>query len=381
VGDDLSEEELVARLAGLVGQRAKGTGTAHVGNSPEWPPPADEVWIGDDAAVVASPKGALLFAVDAVVSDVHLDMSLGTLADLGWRAVVANLSDLAAMGGRPGHALVSVVAPRGTDLELIYRGIADASRRFGCPVVGGDLVSTGPKLNEPASGLSEGTGPTVVTVAVTGRCDRPVLRSGARPGDCIYVTGPLGASAAGRARKGRLLSAYLRPVPRLAAGEAARLAGATAMIDVSDGFALDLHRLADASGVGFELEKIPVADGATLEEALGGGEDYELVFTAGDPVCVEQTFRSMAQSPAGSRGASREETAGSRGASREESAGSRGAFREETAGSRGASREESADDGLLRPPVMVGVCTADPGRRTLDGADLARLGWQHGFGS
>ena len=283
-------------------------------------PPDGETWIGDDAAVVAAPVGRLLLAADAVVAGVHADLSLTGLDDLGWKALAANVSDIAAMGGEPGYALVTVAGPANTDLVLLYRGLQEASVAFGCPVVGGDLT------NAPV---------LVVTVAVTGSVDGPpVLRSGARSGDEIWTTGPLGAAAhalaqlrAGTAGDTDGGAAHRRPRPRLAEGRAARILGATAMIDVSDGFVADLGHILDASGVGCLLDQLPVARGATREDALGGGEDYELVFTA---------------SP--DRGVA-------------------GAF--EAAG--------------LAAPIRLGTCCADPAERTLEGAPLIATGWQHDF--
>jgi thiamine-monophosphate kinase len=165
-----------------------------------------------------------------------------------------------------------VAGPSHTDLEALYLGIGQAADAFGCPVVGGDLVNAGD---------------LVVSVTVSGTCEgRPVRRDGARPGDEVWVTGPLGAAAAGLRllRDGRpgegpdLVKAHARPSPRLAEGRAARLAGATAMIDVSDGFSADASHVARSSGVGIDLSDVPVAEGASLDEALGGGEDFELVF-------------------------------------------------------------------------------------------------------
>jgi thiamine-monophosphate kinase len=166
------------------------------------------------------------------------------------------------------------------------------------------------------------------------------------PGDVVFVTGPCGASAAGLRvlRAGRaggaggadgpgqvpLAAAYRRPRARLAEGEAARLAGAHAMIDVSDGLALDLHRLADASGVGFVVDAVPTAAGATRTEALGGGEDYELVVAIG-PADVE------------------------------------------------GYRERCAASGL-RSPFRIGVVVADQADRRLGDDPLGRLGWQHAVG-
>jgi len=218
--------------------------------------------IGDDAAVVAAPAGPLLLAADAVVAGVHADLDAVGLDDLGWRAVVANVSDIAAMGGRPRHLLVSVAAPPETELDLLFDGIDEAAREYGCEVVGGDLTNA-PSL--------------IVAVSVTGTVPdggAPVLRSGARAGDDIYLTGPLGGAAAS--------GWHARPRARVEEGERARVGGATAMIDVSDGLAADLNHLAESSGIGVDVAvaDVPVAEGATLEQALGGGEDYELVFTA-----------------------------------------------------------------------------------------------------
>jgi thiamine-monophosphate kinase len=218
--------------------------------------------IGDDAAVVAAPAGPLLLAADAVAAGVHADLGAVGLDDLGWRAVVANVSDIAAMGGRPLHLLVSVAAPPETELDLLFDGIDQAAREYGCEVVGGDLTNA-PSL--------------VVAVSVTGTVPEggvPVLRSGARAGDDIYVTGPLGEAAAS--------GWHARPRARIEEGERARVGGATAMIDVSDGLAADLNHLAESSGIGVDVAvgDVPVAEGATLKQALGGGEDYELVFTA-----------------------------------------------------------------------------------------------------
>lgn len=302
-------------------------------------PPPGELWIGDDTAAVVPPTGWLLLAADAVVAGVHADLSLTGLDDFGWKALAANISDVAAMGGRPGHTLVTVAGPGDTDLDALYRGIAAAAEAYGCPVVGGDLVSS-PVL--------------VVTVAITGSvAGTPVRRSGGRPGDGIWVTGALGGAAAGlRLLRARAAGApgdvagsggprrvdgpgadpavvaariadHARPRPALEEGTAARLGGATAMIDVSDGFSADLWHLANASRIGVDLDDVPVALGATLTEALGGGEDYRLVFTAPDAAAVDAAF------------------------------------------------------GGLPAPIRVGTAVADPALRRLRGATLVRSGWEH----
>lgn len=306
------EDQALARLASLL-PRA----------------PAGQVWAGDDAAVVEVPGSASpgLLAIDTVVGGLDADFSLTTLEDFGWKAMAVNLSDIAAMGGRPLYAVSSVVGLGPDGLDELYRGMGAASARYSCPIVGGDL-SGGREMS--------------VTVAVWGVVDEhAVLRSGARPGDNVWVSGPLGAAAAGlrvlrRAAEGgaslsaeeeALAQAHARPLPALDAGEAARRAGATAMMDVSDGFGLDLIRLAEASGVGLELTGIPVAPGATEDEALAGGEDFVLTFTCPPENNVVAEF----------------------------------------------ARSGS------RAPTWVGQCTGQSGVYHLAGQTLPRKGWEHRF--
>jgi thiamine-monophosphate kinase len=300
-------------------------------------PPEGEVWIGDDAAVLLVPGGSvMLLCADAVVLGVHADESFDGLDDLGWKAVAANVSDIAAMGGRPGRSVVTVAGPADTDLDLLYEGIRDAATFFACPVVGGDLTN--------ARDL-------VVSAAVTGSIasGRPVLRSGARPADEIWVSGRLGAAAFGLRclREGIAtgapgvagptgetsatevaIAAHRRPRPSVEAGLTARATGATSMIDVSDGLGADLAHIADASGVGVSLEMVPRAEGATLEEAMAGGEDYVLVFTVPPSARIEDAFAAAG----------------------------------------------------LDAPVRIGACTADPRERTLCGRPFAPRGWEHSWG-
>ena len=296
-------------------------------------PPAGEVWIGDDAAVLGpvggGAGGGVLLTTDMSVAGVHADLGLVGLDDLGWRAVATAVSDIAAMGGRARHVLVAIAGPPSTDVELLYDGVAGAVAAHGCEIVGGDLSNADQ---------------VVVVVTVAGVVDDgpgPVLRRGAQRGDRLFVTGPLGASAAGLrilragrenpgpddqvAARGPAVEAHRRPRARLAEGSAARRGGATAMIDVSDGLAADLGHLADESGVGFRLTTVPVFPGANIEEALGGGEDYELVFAAADTDRVLASF---------------------------------------------------AADGVA-PPIAIGVCTAAEEGRTWEGGELATPGWEH----
>jgi thiamine-monophosphate kinase len=207
------------------------------------------VGIGDDAAVL---RDGLVASTDVLVEGVHFDRSRLDARAIGARAAAANLSDLAAMGARPLCLLAAFGLPeRFGEVEELAEGLAS----HGVPVAGGDL-SRAPVL--------------VVSVTALGRAERPVLRSGGRPGDLLAVTGPLGGQAA---------SGYTLPVtPRLAEG-AALASVATAMIDISDGIAADARRLAEASGVGalVRLADLPRALGASLEQAAAGGEDYELL--------------------------------------------------------------------------------------------------------
>jgi len=306
------EFEALSRLTGRLGEPGEG-----------------EVWAGDDGAVL---EGGLVIATDPMVEGVHFLRSLTTLADAGWKALARNVSDVAAMGAVPWRCVVSVVGADEAELTAVYDGLLAAARYWDCPVVGGDLAS-GPGL--------------VITVTILGRLPAgaaPLLRSGARPGDDIIVSRPLGLGSAGlrqlRAVSGSSSPAsawlsrpgppaipgcqsspaaawYARPVPSVEVAIEARAAGATAAIDISDGLAQDLDHLAQASGVGLRLEDVPVAEGATLADALHGGDEYHLAFTR--PVGQECVSG-----------------------------------------------------------IRIGTCTADPGERTFRGEPLAvEAGWQH----
>ncbi|HUR76737.1 MAG TPA: AIR synthase related protein [Acidimicrobiales bacterium] len=212
--------------------------------------------IGDDAAVLTSGAGRLLATTDTLVQGVDWRGDWSTAADVGWKAAMVNVSDIAAMGGRTMWLLIALVVGPGFDIDGFFDGVEEACAQARCEVVGGDL-STGST--------------TVVSVTALGYAQRPVLRSGASPGDTVFVSGPLGAAArdlrTGGGPTHRRPTAYLGPAP----------SGATAMIDVSDGLVADCFHVADASGVCVALDGVPVADGATLGEALYGGDDYVLV--------------------------------------------------------------------------------------------------------
>ena len=253
---------------------------------------------GDDAAAFAWPDGGtLLLTTDAAEEGVHFDRRLHPSRAIGRRAVAAAVSDIAAMGGRPAGTLISLVTPPSeeTTAARIAEAAAERAAELGAPLVGGNIAA-GERI-----GLH-------VAVAGTAAPGAPLLRRrGAKPGDGLFVTGNLGGAALGLAllrwREGEtaplapeeeaLVARQLDPAPRLAAG-AAFAGAAHAGMDISDGLALDLHRLAAASGVGASVEeaRVPLAGkGARgLEAALFGGEDYELL-VAGPPQQVGAAAR------------------------------------------------------------------------------------------
>jgi thiamine-monophosphate kinase len=235
------------------------------------------VGIGDDCAVFR-PRGAaedLLFTTDLLVEGTHYLRATHTAEDVGWKTLARGLSDIAAMGGSPRFCLVSLaLAPwqTGRWVDGFYRGLLRLARREKTPLAGGDL------------GHGERA---MCDIVVCGAVPQgtALLRGGGRAGDAIYVSGALGGSALGLARGNRRGGAaawkkHARPEPRLALGQfLRRRLGATAAMDLSDGLSLDLRRLALESRVKAEIEAPPRYPGASLEQALHGGEDYELLFT------------------------------------------------------------------------------------------------------
>jgi thiamine-monophosphate kinase len=273
------------------------------------PPPEVILGIGDDCAVL-DPGGPeyLLLTQDTLVEGVHFDLTWSSLRQLGRKAVAVNVSDLAAMGGRPAYALLSLGWPPARELSHaleVGAGVAAAAREWHLTVIGGDTV---------ASPLG-----VTLTLTLVGRVPKEELltRAGARVGEGIYVTGPLGEAAAGVEVLRRhlalppdvrepLVRAHLDPVPQLAAGRllaAKRLA--RACIDLSDGVASDLGHICRLSRVGAKVEaaRVPLTPALTaaarilgldpVAVALTGGEDYQLLFTSAAPeATLEKLFRS-----------------------------------------------------------------------------------------
>jgi thiamine-monophosphate kinase len=270
---DVSERELLVAIRKLL------SGTE----------PDVVVHVGDDAAVVRPGSGELVLTTDALVEGTHFDRRTTSARDLGCKAIAVNVSDVAAVAASPRYALCALTLSEDVDaawtMEL-FGGMRDACADYACTLIGGNLA---------------GGRDVTVAVTVTGEVapGRAVTRDGARTGHVVVVTGTLGGAAAGlRLAEGAprtwsdderdAIRRQFRPDARV--GEAHVLAqrGASAMIDVSDGFALDLTRLCEASHVGarVELSSVPVHAAAELSDALGGGEDYELIATLPDVEAV-----------------------------------------------------------------------------------------------
>jgi thiamine-monophosphate kinase len=240
------------------------------------PGPRVRLGSGDDAAV-AVPGGATATSVDALLDGVHFRREWSSAEQIGAKALAVALSDLAAMGAEPGEAYVVLGVPTDLDedgcMELLD-GMARVAAETGTTLAGGD-VTRAPVLS--------------LTVTVVGHAPEPerfVTRAGARPGDALVVTGELGGAAAGllsleaNEERPEPIARQLEPKPRLAEGRMLAKAGATAMIDLSDGLGGDANHVAAASGVGLRIDAaaLPLADGVTdLAMAVSGGEDYELL--------------------------------------------------------------------------------------------------------
>jgi len=249
------------------------------------------IGIGDDAACWRAKSDLQLATTDALIQDVHFTLSDITWRELGWKALAVNLSDIAAMGGVPRYALVSLGLPEKTDVDDVsdlYKGMMQLARGFDVDIIGGNITAA------PAIMIS------LTVMGEAAASGKVLTRSAAAPGDRIAVTGALGASAAWLAARKRRLKlslratkalrdAHVKPRPRVADGQALARCGVQAAIDLSDGLLSDLDKLCEASGVGARIfaERIPIDStvrrsfgDAALGLALAGGEGYELLFTA-----------------------------------------------------------------------------------------------------
>jgi len=242
--------------------------------------------IGDDCAIFR-PRGTkedLLFTTDLLIEGVHFEQATHSPAMIGHKALARGLSDIAAMGGDPLFCLVSLAIPGSAGsrwVDHFYTGLLKLAKSTGTVLAGGDLARAQSIVCD-------------IVVAGSVPRNRALRRDGARAGDAIYVSGRLGGSALGlETKRGRAFRRHLWPEPRLALGRYLRELGATAAMDLSDGLSLDLHRLALASKVSAEIEAPPVFPGATLDHALHGGEDYELLFMVPAETRVPRTFQNL----------------------------------------------------------------------------------------
>ncbi|MFC1965548.1 thiamine-phosphate kinase [Chloroflexota bacterium] len=284
---EMGEFGLIDLLAKMVsGVRGKG-----VGGQQEL-----ILGIGDDAAAWQGNGSIQLATVDSLIQDVHFSLGLTSWEELGWRAMAANLSDIASMGGVPGYALVSLALPGHTevaDVTDLYKGMIELAQRFEVAIAGGD-TSSAPLviINITVFGSTRNGGKHLLT------------RLAAKAGEKVAVTGYLGGASAGlkmlteNLRFGAeaaasLKEAFLKPCPRVAEGQILVEQGVRAAIDISDGLVSDLGHVCQASQVGarIEIDRVPIQlavkanfGDRALELALSGGEDYELLFTAGAEV-------------------------------------------------------------------------------------------------
>nr|WP_255498109.1 thiamine-phosphate kinase [Nakamurella sp. PAMC28650] len=260
--------------------------------------PGTSVGPGDDAAVVAAPDGRVVISVDMLVDGVHFRTDWATGEQIGRRAALASMADIAAMGAAPTSLVVAISAPGTTPTDLILgigKGLHEAAHEAGAAVVGGDMTRS-----------------ETLTIAVTVLGDlqgsHPVLRSGARPGDEVAVIGRLGWAAAGLAVLSRgfrspaaVVGAYRVPEPPLRAGITASASGATSMIDVSDGLLADLGHIAQESNVSINIRRAALDVNTRLVEVASalGKDPMEWVLTGGDDHPLVATFPHGATLPPG----------------------------------------------------------------------------------
>lgn len=290
----MTEFELIARLAEV-------GASSNVENSE-----SILIGIGDDAAVVSTPFGQTLLTTDAMVDGVHFRSIDERWHDIGWKCAVSNLSDIAAMGGIPDSALVTLGVPPAASADTfaeLYSGMNEAFELFGGQIVGGDVVSSPIMFVNMAL-----TGHPSINASGVPIC---LLRSEAKLDDLVCVTGPLGGSAGGlevllsgetNPSGEILIDRHFRPVPRIEVGNKLVAFGVRCGMDISDGLVGDLEKIAKLSNVEItvNMANIPIVDemmllfGArSITLALSGGEDYELAFTAPESVVENLTAKKV----------------------------------------------------------------------------------------
>ena len=258
---------------------------------------------GDDAAAITFPDGPIteLYTTDTMVDGVHFTAATTPWHDLGWKAIASNISDVAAMGGDPVGALITLGLPPNTavaDVKELYAGMMEICGEYGARIIGGDMVRSQVAF---------------VTVALTGIASgTPMVRTAAEPGHLVAVTGPVGSSAGGLRQllagaagdpgaESELIRQHRRPRPHIAAGKILVSAGVRSAMDVSDGLADDLGKLCSASGVSalIQADQVPILPALKsafpddrLDLALYGGEDYVLLFTA-PPDIMDVAIREL----------------------------------------------------------------------------------------
>ncbi len=245
------------------------------------------IGIGDDCAIYRAPgsRKDLLLTTDLLIEGIHFLTSTHRPADIGHKTLARGLSDIAAMGGAPRFCLLSLGLPKSITpkwIDSFYSGLLKLADTYGMVLAGGDLARTETITCDIVCGGAVPRG-------------KALVRSGAVAGDEIYVSGTLGGSALGLAgNRGAAKRRHLRPDPRVSLGKRLRQRfHATAAMDLSDGLSLDLARLCEASCTSADIECLPLFPGATPEQALHGGEDYELLFTVRPGTRVPASFRGI----------------------------------------------------------------------------------------
>ena len=251
------------------------------------------VGIGDDAAVVNFGNQRVAITADALINGVHFDIRYFSILDIAVKSIAVNASDLAAMGATPRYFLVTVATPGEIDVEQLLFELQNQAQRYGAILIGGDLTHGG------TFSIS------VTAIGTYSNGDRILKRSDASAGDTIMVTGPLGGSNLGLRQLQRSLEPsdnaavlrHLGPQARIAEGRVGAKTNASTAIDISDGLLGDLEHILISSGLGCELDFIPVFAGAELNDALSGGEDYELILTTPDPLELTRAFEAASLTP------------------------------------------------------------------------------------